>query len=113
MAPITTIVHFEVPDENIDQFFDFWQEKIKNITGSQPGLIDGIFHRTIDSDSPFQFINVAHWESTEQLAAALHATVTELREQGIDMLKVFEKLGVRASQNNYEQAVLYTGPDVE
>ena len=109
MAPITTIVHFEVPAENVDRFFDFWQDRIKDVTGSQPGLIDGIFHRTIDAGSPFQFINVAHWESAEQLAAALDATVKELHQQGIEMLDVFKDLGVKASQNNYVQAVKYTG----
>ncbi len=109
MAPITTIVHFEVPAENVDKFFDFWQDSIKDLTGSQPGLIDGIFHRSIDADSPFQFINVAHWASAEQLEAGLDATVTQLHQQGIEMLDVFSELGVKASQNNYVQAVQYTG----
>ena len=109
MAPITTIVHFEVPAENVDRFFDFWQDSIKDVTGSQPGLIDGIFHRCIDADSPFQFINVAHWRSAEDLEAALAATVEELHHQGVEMLDVFAELGVTASQNNFVQAVHYTG----
>ncbi len=109
MAPITTIVHFEVPAENVERFFDFWQASIRDVTGSQPGLIDGIFHRSIDADSPFQFINVAHWQSPEHLEAALAATVEVLHRQGIEMLDVFAELGVKASQNNYVQAVHYTG----
>lgn len=101
MTPITTIVHFTVPAENVERFFEFWQDEIKDITGSQPGLIDGVFHRSIDADSPFQFINVAHWRSAEQLTAALDATVDELRRQGIEMREVFAELGVTASQQNY------------
>ena len=113
MAPITTIVHFEVPAENVDRFFAFWQDSIKDVTGSQPGLIDGIFHRAIDADGPFQFINVARWESAEHLQAALEATVEALRRDGVEMLEEFRKLGVKASQNNYDEAVRYAAKAVD
>jgi hypothetical protein len=43
MAPITTIVHFEVPAGNVDRFFAFWQDSVKDKVNKQPGLIDGIF----------------------------------------------------------------------
>jgi hypothetical protein len=102
MAPITTIVHFEVPAENVDQFFAFWQGHIKDNVSGQAGLIDGIFHRGIDPDGPFQFINVAHWESAEQLTAGLQATAMDL-----PIGKVFQDLGVKVSQNNYVEAVRY------
>jgi heme oxygenase (mycobilin-producing) len=107
MPPITTIVHFEIPAENVDQFFAFWQDYIKDNVSKQPGLIDGIFHRGIDPDGPFQFINVAHWESAERLAAGLQATSEDL-----PIGKVFQDLGVKVSQNNYVEAVRYT-PSVE
>ena len=113
MPPITTIVHFEVPAENVDKFFDFWHSNIKDVTGAQPGLIDGIFHRTVDPDSPFQFINVARWDSAEQLKAGLDATVAELHERGIEMIEVFSELGVKASQNNYLPVVNYVGTNTE
>ncbi len=103
MARITTIVHFEVPAENVDQFFAFWQDHIEDNVSKQPGLIDGIFHRGIDPDGPFQFINVAHWDSSEQLASGLQATSREL-----PVGRVFEDLGVKVSQNNYVEAVRYT-----
>lgn len=103
MAPITTIVHFEIPPENVDRFFAFWQDHIKDNVSRQPGLIDGIFHRGIDPDGPFQFINVARWDSAEQLAAGLQAADEEL-----PIAKVFEDLGVKVSQNNYVEAVRYT-----
>ncbi len=102
MARITTIVHFEVPAENVDQFFAYWQDHIKDNVGAQPGLIDGIFHRGIDTDGPYQFINVAHWDSAELLTAGLAATAKEL-----PIVKVFQDLGVKVSQNNYVEAVRY------
>jgi heme-degrading monooxygenase HmoA len=102
MAPITTIVHFEVPAENVDQFFAFWQDHIKDNVSGQEGLIDGVFHRGIDPDGPFQFINVAHWESAEQLTAGLQAAAMDL-----PIGKVFQDLGVKVSQNNYIEAVRY------
>jgi Antibiotic biosynthesis monooxygenase len=112
MAPITTIVHFEVPTDNVDRFFAFWQDSIQDKVGKQPGLIDGIFHRGIDSDGPFQFINVARWDSAEQLEAALQATREELHQEGVEMGKVFHDLGVKVSQNNYVEAVRYTASPV-
>jgi hypothetical protein len=102
MTPITTIVHFEIPAENVDQFFAFWQDYIKDNVSKQPGLIDGVFHRGIDPDGPFQFINVAHWESAEQLAAGLQAASEDL-----PIARVFQDLGVKVSQNNYVEAVRY------
>jgi pimeloyl-ACP methyl ester carboxylesterase len=86
MDPITTVVHFEVPAENVDRFFAFWQDHIKDAASEQPGLIDGMFYRGIDPDGPFQFINVARGESAEQLAsdwADYRATLSaKLREPG-------------------------------
>jgi hypothetical protein len=108
MAPITTIVHFQVPTENVDQFFAFWQDSVKDKVNKQPGIIDGIFYRGIDPDGPFQFINVARWDSAEQLAAGLQATGEELHREGVDMGKVFQDLGVKVSQNNYVEAAQYT-----
>ena len=108
MAPITTIVHFEVPADNVDRFFAFWQDSVKDKVNKQPGLIDGIFYRGIDPDGPFQFINVARWDSAEELAAGLRAAGEELHREGVEMGKVFQDLGVKVSQNNYVEAVRYT-----
>jgi hypothetical protein len=112
MAPITTIVHFEIRPDNVERFFAFWQESVKDKVNKQPGLIDGIFYRGIDPDGPFQFINVARWDSAEQLKAALQAADEELRQEGVEMGEVFQELGVKFSQNNYVEAVRYTAnPD--
>jgi heme-degrading monooxygenase HmoA len=75
---ITTIVHFEVPAENVERFYACWQDHIKASVSKQPGLIDGILHRSVDADGPYQFVNVAHWESAAQLASGLKATAAEI-----------------------------------
>jgi antibiotic biosynthesis monooxygenase (ABM) superfamily enzyme len=107
MAQITTIVHFRVPAENTDRFLAFWQEQISGKMRQQPGLIDGILHRATDPDVPFQFINVARWESPEMLTAALKAADEALRADGVEMARVLADLGVTISQHNYVEAVRY------
>lgn len=112
MSPITTIVHFEMPAANAEQFLTFWQTSIKHRVNRQPGLIGGTFHRGIDADGPFQFINVARWKSAAHLQAALPAAAHELQqEEGVDMRQVYQDLGVTVSQNNYVEEVHY-GPAV-
>jgi len=103
MARITTIVHFSLPKENMDEFLTCW----KKIMLRQPGALDGTFHQSIDDDSPFQFVNVAHWESPEALANALRAVAEEHKDQGTDVVEVMRRLGVRVSQNNYIEEVIY------
>lgn len=36
MAPITTIVHFKIPAENVEEFFAFWQDSVKDTVNKQP-----------------------------------------------------------------------------
>jgi quinol monooxygenase YgiN len=105
MATITTIVHFSLPKENMDAALAVWK-KIRDIMLNQPGALDGIFHRTIDDDSAFQFVNVARWESVEALANALKRG----KEAGSDLWTLNQelgRLGARVSQNNYVQEVKY------
>ncbi|MFD9701439.1 hypothetical protein [Lentzea sp. NPDC059081] len=109
MSAITTIVHFSMPVQNVERFFAFWQESIRPVVERQPGLLDGIFHRYLDDEGRFQFINVARWESAELLTEALRRTAEEMRDDGIEMLDVLRELGVTVSQNNYLEAVHYSG----
>jgi heme-degrading monooxygenase HmoA len=109
MAPITTIVQFQVPAGNVDRFFTFWQGPVKEKMRQQPGLIDGVLHRAADLDDPFQFVNVARWESAVSLTAALQATDEALRREGVVIAQVFAGLGVTMSQHNYVEAVPYAG----
>jgi len=63
--------------------------------------------KRIDDDSPFQFVNVARWESSEALASALKVVAKEMKDAGIDFMEEMKRLGARVSQNNYAQEVKY------
>jgi heme-degrading monooxygenase HmoA len=73
----------------------------------QPGVIDGFFYRCIDDDSPFQFVNVAHWESSEALANPLQASAQEQQKRGVDIVEFMNSLGIKISQNNYVEEMKY------
>jgi hypothetical protein len=106
VAGITTIVHFTMPRENVDEFFATWT-KIKEFMLKQPGALDGTMHRSIDDDSPFQLVNVAHWESPEALANALRASAEDFKSRGTDLAALMQRLAIRVSQNNYIEAAKY------
>jgi quinol monooxygenase YgiN len=46
-----------------------WTEALEFIK-NEPGCIDAKLHRSLDPDTRFQFINIAHWESEEAWNAA-------------------------------------------
>jgi quinol monooxygenase YgiN len=105
MATITTIVHFSLPKEKMDELLTIWK-KIRDIMLKQPGALDGVFYRSNDDGSTFQFVNVARWESAEALAKALKRGT----EEGSDLWLLNQelgRLGSRVSQNNYVEEVKY------
>jgi heme-degrading monooxygenase HmoA len=104
MTVITTIVHFSMPKENMDEFFTIWK-KAQAVMVGQPGALDNLLNRTIDTNSPFQFINVAHWESAQALTNALTASVEHREPGGAGVEEEFKRLGVTMSQNNYVEVV--------
>jgi len=106
VAPITTIVLFELPPENVDEFIAFWRD-IQAFVSQQPGMIDGVGHRATDADGPFQFVNVVRWDSPESLDAALGAVVTEFHNKGTDIGQAFERLGVKQTQSNFTEELRY------
>lgn len=73
----------------------------------QTSAMHGTFYRTIDPESPFQFVTVARWESSEALAKALAASADAAKRQGVDVRAEVMRLGVRTSQNNYVPEVTY------
>lgn len=59
---VTLINVFSVPKGKEDEFVKWWQDVKADIT-KQPGFISGKFHKSINPDSRFNFINVAIWET--------------------------------------------------
>ena len=106
MPNITTIVHISVPETNAQEVLANWRT-IEAAMLKQPGVLNGIFYRCVDKDSPYQFVNVAKWESAAALERALGAMREDLKGRGFDVTQVWERLGVRVSQNNYVEEVQY------
>ncbi len=73
---VTLINLFGVLAGSENEFVEWW-EKSSALLTQEPGFIDATLHRSIQPDTNYQFINVAHWESTEalDLARAKHAEV--------------------------------------
>lgn len=68
--PVVLINVFAVSLEMEDQFLKTWH-KTCDFMRTTPGFIDTTLHRSLDSDTRFRFVNVAHWESAEAYQAAL------------------------------------------
>jgi heme oxygenase (mycobilin-producing) len=66
---VTLINSFEVPAADAETFIAAW-EKTRDFLQTQPGYIDTALHQALASDAEFQFVNVAHWASAEEFAAA-------------------------------------------
>jgi heme oxygenase (mycobilin-producing) len=67
--PVILINAFEVPAADADTFVAAWQ-KARDFLRSQAGYIDTVLHQSITPDAEFQFVNVAHWQTAEELIAA-------------------------------------------
>ena len=104
MAAITTVVHFSGPREHIEEHLANWRH-IADIMVKQPGAQHGILYRCIDEDSPFQFVNVAHWESPEALANALRATAEERKR--VNRRAILTRFGVK-SASKIDHPILFT-----
>jgi heme-degrading monooxygenase HmoA len=102
----TTIVHFSVPPENVEEFRAYWG-RTAEVMQDQPGLIDGTLRRSVDPAAPFTFINVARWESAEHLEAALLRTRQVMLAEGRAINEVFGRLGVKVQQHNYVDDLRY------
>lgn len=68
-SPAVLINVFEVPVGKEDEFIDWWKRSSEALR-QEPGFIDARLHRNLKLGARFQFINVAHWESTEALDLA-------------------------------------------
>jgi heme-degrading monooxygenase HmoA len=69
MEPVTFINCFEVPSGREDEFFALWGE-VNQYMRAQPGYISHRFHRAIQSEARFAFVNVVLWETPEAWAKA-------------------------------------------
>lgn len=71
-STVTLINAFAVPQGREAEFLQVWNETLKSMQQA-PGFIDTTLHRSLDPNTRFQFVNVAHWESAEAYQAAIAA----------------------------------------
>lgn len=76
-GPVTLINVFEIPAEQVETFLADWKERAQ-IMITMPGFRDLRMHRAMSSDTRFQLVNVAHWDSAEALRAAQAATANRV-----------------------------------
>ena len=69
MQPVTLINCFEVPTGREEEFFAMWQQ-VNTYMRSKPGYVGHKLHRSLKTDAPFRFVNIAQWESQEHFLAA-------------------------------------------
>lgn len=69
-GPITLINVFEVPADRVDAFVDQWRVRAE-LMATAPGFRDARLHRAVSAEARFQLVNVAHWDSEDQMNAAL------------------------------------------
>jgi heme-degrading monooxygenase HmoA len=104
--PVTLINVFEVPAEHVDVFIARWRERAA-LMSIKPGFLDSRLHRALSSQTRFQLVNVAHWESRETLWAATADTEFQAR---IAVAAADPQVPMAANAALYQVAAEFCGP---
>lgn len=75
---VTLINVFSVPKDKEQEFIQWWNDVKVQITAEE-GFISGRFHKSLASDSRFNFINMAIWENDAVYWKAYEKTVTPMK----------------------------------
>lgn len=105
-SPVTLINVFEVPTELVDVFIAQWRERAA-LMSTKPGFLDSRLHRALSSQTRFQIVNVAHWESREAWQAA--TADTEFQEL-ISAVTADPQVPISANPALYQVVVDYGDP---
>lgn len=85
MDSVTVLINsFAVPKGREAEFLEAWNGTA-DLMRQAPGFIDTALHRSLDSETRFQFVNVAHWENAEAYYAAI--ANHEPKEKQLDWLE--------------------------
>ena len=86
--PVTLINVFSVPIAKKEEFVKWWAD-IKDHITKEPGFISGKFHKSIQSDRKFNYINVAIWQNDDLYWKAYEKSVSPMKiklgELGVEM----------------------------
>lgn len=97
--PVTLINVFSVPAAKEAEFVQWWNDVKGHITNLE-GFISGKFHKSIKTESRFNFINVAIWENEEVYWKAYEQSVTPMKAK-------LAQLGVEMTPALYRVALEY------
>ncbi|QBD76894.1 antibiotic biosynthesis monooxygenase [Ktedonosporobacter rubrisoli] len=75
MQPVVLMNVFEVPSGSEQTFLLWWKEH-SELFRDEPGFINAWLYRSVSDDAHFSFINIAHWETADCLAAARAKHIT-------------------------------------
>jgi heme-degrading monooxygenase HmoA len=106
-SPVTLINVFEVPAGHVETFIAQWRERAA-LMSTKPGFLDTRLHRALSSESRFQLVNVAHWESAEALRTASADPEFQRRARAA---AGDPRVPISANPAEYEVAVEFDGPD--
>jgi heme oxygenase (mycobilin-producing) len=67
--PLTLINAFEVAGDEAERFVAAW-EKARDYLAGQPGYVGTALHQAVSPGTDFPFVNIAHWRSADDFAAA-------------------------------------------
>ena len=70
--PVVLINIFEVPDSDAEEFIGAW-ERTRDDLKTLSGHVDTALHRATSPGADFQFVNIAHWRSTEDFTEAIQS----------------------------------------
>jgi heme oxygenase (mycobilin-producing) len=68
--PITLINVFEVDPDQLEAFLAGWRERAE-LMSARPGFRSLRLHRALTREARFQVVNVAQWDNSDALQAAM------------------------------------------
>jgi heme-degrading monooxygenase HmoA len=95
-----------VPTDHVEAFVAQWRERAP-LMSTKPGFLDSRLHRALSSQSRFQIVNVAHWESREAWQAA---TADAEFQERISAITADSQAQISANPALYQIVVDYGGP---
>jgi heme oxygenase (mycobilin-producing) len=105
-GPVTFINVFEVPVEQIETLIAHWRELAK-IMSAAPGFREARLHRALSSQTRFQMINVANWDSPQTWETA---TANPEFQEGLRALTEDTEVQFSANPALYKVVVDYGDP---
>lgn len=108
-SPVTLINVFEVPTEHVDEFIARWRERAA-LMSTKPGFLNSRLHRALSSQTRFQLVNVAHWESREAMEAG--TADTEFQER-IRAATTNSQVLISSHPGLYQVVVEFSGPALD